>query len=214
MKMWVFRLPTGPGGDPNGGACDVNKLNASEIALGEKNSEVHCHTNYDNCLDFTLDELFTFGNLRQGWGIPTLDLRLPEDVWLVKYIIAAKKYWSVEVGCEAARGRRDILAHMLNMNKGDIIFLPKISKNGESKSHFTVATVYDPYFFEDRSQEDIKDFAHTIKVSSVKTFPYPIDDISDGIFGAPFMRAVEPVEEHYAHNVHSRLLGFINKHYQ
>jgi len=113
MKMWVFRLPTGPGGDPTGGACDRNKLNISEISLGEKNSENKSHTSYDNCLTFTVEELFKFGNLRQGWSIPTLDLRLPEDVWLVKYILAAKKYWNIEVGCEAARGRRDILAHML-----------------------------------------------------------------------------------------------------
>jgi hypothetical protein len=66
MKMWVFRIPTGPGGDPRGKACDPNELNASEMALGNLASSKKCILNYVGCLEFILKELFDFQNLRQG----------------------------------------------------------------------------------------------------------------------------------------------------
>ncbi len=213
MQMWVFRLPTGPGGDPSG-SCDPNEIDREELELNLENADQRCLTSYENCLDFAIQEVFKKGNLRQGWGIPTLDLRLPEEVWNIKYILAAKKYWGEDIGCDAAKGRRNILRHMLNMKKGDVIFLPTITKDGKSNSNFTVVTVVNSYFFEDRSQEEIKDFAHVIKVNRQRTFPYPIDDISDGFFGTPFRRAVSSVKEDYANDVHAKLLKFIAKHYQ
>ena len=214
MRMWVFRLPTDSGGDPIGRTCSPDELNASEMGVGAVNAEDYCEINYENSLEFVLKELFEKKNLRQGWGIPTLDLRLPEGVWIGKYILAAKKYWGSEAGCDSARGRRVIISRMLDMSSEDIIFLPKITNKGESKHNFTVVTVADNYFFEDRSQEDQKDFAHIIKVKKIQTFPYPISNIDNAIFGAPFMTAIDPVEEYYANNVHTRLRDFIASNYQ
>ncbi|TGO03354.1 hypothetical protein PN36_08060 [Candidatus Thiomargarita nelsonii] len=141
MRMWVFRVPTGPGGDPVGRACSPNELNPSEMGVGAVKSEEYCEINYDNSLEFVLRELFKKKNLRQGWCVPTLDLRLPEDVWIGKYILAAKKYWNSEIGCDSARGRRNIISRMLSMRPGDIIFLPQITDKGEYNHHFTVVTV-------------------------------------------------------------------------
>jgi hypothetical protein len=214
MKMWVFRVPTGAGGDPMGRVCAPNELNPSEMDAGAVNSEDYCEINYDNCLEFVLSELFQKGNLRQGWGIPTLDLRLPENVWVGKYILAAKKYWNSEVACDAARGRRDIISRMLSIRPEDIIFLPKVTKQGESKANFTVVTAAGNYFFEDRSQAEQKDFAHVIKVKKVRTYPYPTGQIGNAIFGAPFMTAIDPVEQYYANNVYERLAEFVDTTYR
>jgi hypothetical protein len=211
--MWVFRLPTKKGGDPVGRGCSPDELNASEMTVGIANSDQQCQVGYNNDLGFILDELFTYKNLRQGWGIPTLDLRLPEDVWIAKYILAAKKYWNEEIGCDSARGRRNIIGRMLSMRRNDIIFLPKISKEGVSSGTFSIATVQDQYFFEDRSQDQMKDFAHIIKVKNVKSYSYPNGNIDNAIFGAPFMSAVESVEPEYANNVHEKLLDFVKTNY-
>jgi hypothetical protein len=141
-------------------------------------------------------------------------LRLPENVWIAKYILAASKYWDNDIGCDAARGRRNILVHMLDMKQGDIIFLPKIGIKQVSDSRFSVATVSDGYFFEDRSQDnEFKDFAHIIKIKKVKTYPYPTNAISDAIFGAPFRHAIDPVEPYYKNNVYDRLSDFVQNEY-
>lgn len=211
MSIWVFRVPTGEGGDPKGRECRIGELNEAEMAVGAGKK---CAISYDGCCDFVLKELFDEGLLRQGWGIPTLDLRLPETVWVAKYIIAADNYWNASIGCDSARGRRNILVHMLDFEIGDVVFLPNVGHKIISDAYFTVATVAGKYFFEDRSQEPLyKDFAHAIKVENIKTFNYPTGDINDGIFGAPFMHAVDPVKPHYANDVYDRMKNFLSAHY-
>ena len=111
-------------------------------ALHTGNTGQQCHiTDYDGCVDFVLKDLVNNQRLRQGWGVPTIDLRLPEAVWIENYIIAYNRYWSEVTDCEHASGRRKILKVMTEMNEGDVIFLPNVNGPKRDEGFFSVCRV-------------------------------------------------------------------------
>jgi hypothetical protein len=194
MNLWVFRVNRGYGGGNPEAYCptdfDKNRM------IVELAKVVHTPVDYSNAIHFIVNELFQHGRLRQGWGVPGLDLRLPEHEWAENYIVACYKYWEEEATCIQATGRRLILAEMLDMQPGDIIFIPNIHSSGIDESYFTVGTVKDFYQFESRNSQPI-DFGHIIGVSRLKSYIFSNATLPRSVFGAPFMRAIDPIKPHW-----------------
>ena len=161
-----------------------------------------------------MDELFSHGRLRQGWGIPGLDLNQPDNLWVNNYIISAWQYWEERVICNDAMGRKNILNYMLDMLSDDIIFLPNVSSNSPDSRYFTVATVNKPYCFENRSNMPNtweKDFGHIIGVTSLRSYLFSANTLTRSLFSAPFMHAIDPVSHHYSS--HSIFMNFVTNQY-
>jgi len=197
--MWVFRVTRGWGGGTPDGVCPIGL--DSDIILSKIASITPTPLSYGDEVDFILNELFKYHRLRQGWGIPGLDLRLADNVWAENYIIGAWQYWSEHVTCSEGIGRKNILNHMLDMSLGDIIFIPNVSDKIIDSQFFTVATVDSLYDFEDRGNNPKdtweKDFGHIIGVNNLKVFDYSNKHLIRAIFGAPFMHAIDPILSHY-----------------
>jgi len=87
------------------------------------------------------------------------------------------------------------------MQEGDIIFLPKTPNN----NHFKVTTVDKEYEFDEDvnvSEDDFRndfrhDFRHLIKVVNTKTFQYSKSTLESGVFSAPFLHAIDPINPDY-----------------
>lgn len=197
MRIWVFRISNRDGGDPDT-TCPT-KLNNDALYTGQTGEK--CHLTYgDGALDFVLKDLADNQRLRQGWGIPTLDLRLPEDVWIENYIIASERYWGLTNSCEHACGRRRILKGMLEMNPGDVIYIPNVNKSVCDEGFFSVCRVKGKYFFEDRSylkNNWEKDFGHVIPIKNLLSYKYSDTTLPRSIFGAPYRHAIDESKAHY-----------------
>ncbi len=152
---------------------------------------------YTGAIDWITEELYQ-GRLRQGWGAPGLHLRLPTEEWVENFLINCCIFWGEKLGesnCEDAIGRMKILGNMLNMNIGDIVFVPKTPTN----DRFIVGTVSKPYHFDytERFGNDFRnDFRHIIELENLGESPnaaFPIP----GIFGAPYMHAIDWIDPKY-----------------
>ena len=197
MRMWVFRVPKAHGGDPDT-RCPV-ELNQDAIRTGVTGGSQHIAASPGG-LKFVLDEIFSHNRLRQGWGVPTLDLRLSENAWIENYIIASNRYWNEATSCENASGRRRILIGMIEMVPRDIIFLPSVGRTLIDDTCFSVCRVSNKYFFEDRSQHPNnweKDYAHVIPIEKIQTFQYTPGTLERSIFGAPYLHAIDEVQSHF-----------------
>ena len=190
--MWVFRIPKSHGGYPSD-TCPVD-LNIGRVRQA-RNTTPQTPILYDGDLNYVLNEL-EHGRLRQGWGVPDLDLNLIDRVWVENYLIACHRYWpSDRCDCSLAMGRKKILNHMTHMDIGDIIFIPKTDDE-----HFKVATVSERYRFDNTvaTPTDFRnDFRHLIEVDLLETYPYSVDTLQASVFGAPFMHAIDPIAPHY-----------------
>lgn len=206
MRMWVFRVPKADGGDPDS-ICPV-ELNQDALTTG-LTGHSHPITDYSDALDFVLNEIFDHDRLRQGWGVPTLDLRLSEQAWIENYIIASSRYWGEATSCENASGRRRILIRLVQMERRDVIFLPSVGRASLDDTCFSVCRVSNVYFFEDRSQHPNtweKDFAHVIPIEGLQTFEYGRETLERSIFGAPYLHAIDEVQ--YTFESHNKIQTF------
>lgn len=108
-------------------------------------------------VDFVQDELRR-GRLRQGWSPPGTSLlnadgsERSKEEWTQAYMSA----WDAS----PSPRRYAILCRMLNMNKGDLIFIPKAPRY----EYFTIAEVSRDYQFE--MAPDQEDFGHIIPVKN------------------------------------------------
>lgn len=201
MRIWVFRVAGPAGGNPSA-TCPIDFsaiMNQQALLVGHDGKQCVI-TDWNGCVDYVLQELVNHQRLRQGWGVPTLDLRLAEDIWIENYIIASKRYYNEDSGCEHATGRRSILKKMLEMNLGDVIFLPNVNGLERNEEYFSVCHVKGKYFFEDRSCLDNnwqKDFGHVIPISNLATYKYSGTTLSRSIFGAPYLRAIDEAQQSY-----------------
>ena len=206
MRIWVFRTAGAEGGDPD--TVCPNNLNADALHVG--NTGRTCHlTDYSGATDFVLKELVHDQRLRQGWGVPSLDLRLPEGAWIENYIVASNRYWNAVNGCEHASGRRRIIKVMLEMAPGDVIYIPNVNGETRDERQFSVCRVKGQYFFEDRSCLENnwqKDFGHVIPIQKLASYAYSSTTLSRSIFGAPYLHAIDEAKPHY--QSYSTLFGF------
>lgn len=110
------------------------------------------------------DELLK-GRLRQGWGFPGFDIRNGADSF-----IAAWEKAGLNDKISAQR-RYAILSALLNIKRGDIIVVPKLSLNQSSVGqYFSVVECIAEYSFEPLPQYD--DFGHILGVKTLGTFDY------------------------------------------
>ena len=110
-------------------------------------------------IDFVQDEL-KIGRLRQGWSPLGTSLRNADgsvrnkEEWTKAYQIAC--------GESPSSHRYAILSRLLDMNIGDLVFVPKAPAYGS----FTIAEVSGDYRFE--VALDYKDFGHIIPVKNLR----------------------------------------------
>jgi hypothetical protein len=152
---------------------------------------------YTGATNWIIEELYQ-GRLRQGWGTIGLDLRLPTPEWVENFLIDCCIFWGEKLGesnCEDAIGRKRILTDMLNMNIGDIVFVPRTPTD----DYFIVGTVSKQYQFDNTQQSAVdfrNDFRHVIELENLGKSPNSVFPVK-GIFGAPFMHAIEWIDPNY-----------------
>ena len=127
------------------------------------------------------DELIE-GRLRQGWGAPGLGFltqdgaRVEKEVWEQKY----REHWDEDPSPK----RFAILSRMLDLNRGDIVVVPKMPE----RNQLTVARVATGYRFE--QETPFNEFRHVVDLDpqSIRTFDYQADSDSYLVSGL-FARA-------------------------
>ncbi len=195
-RLWVFRTSkvNEYKGDPRSSCYNnisVKRVRDVIAAFDPINIDFSPSENWIN------DELY-HGRLRQGWGTPGLDVRLPEKEWIENFLIACYIYWEEDFGdskCPDAMGRKKILDRMLNINIGDIVFVPKTP----DADHFIVGTVSRTYYFDcaPYPTDDFRtDFRHIIELENLGYSPNSVFQVP-GIFGAPFRHAIDPIDPSY-----------------
>ena len=147
----------------------------------------------NNLMKNKLIEEFQNGRLRQGWGceddVFSLDLQYgvgsfrddtgiiqPTEKWVCDYM---HLYHSIQ---EEAIGRFRIVSRLLNMEDGDIVFVPNIPSN----DMFSVATVDGGYEFAQIEDFDFENnFGHIIHVKNIEKYHYGEDTILKKLWSFP-----------------------------
>ncbi|MDD4854594.1 MAG: hypothetical protein PHQ22_09980 [Sulfuricurvum sp.] len=219
MKILIFRISKGEPGGVVEASCPVH-FNKRRAELEDKlNAIVPDKIDYENngYKDYLDEQLWKCNKLRQGWGIPKLDLRGNEEEWIENYILGARKYWDIPLHifknddmCHDAAGRFKMFTETMNdVDLGDIVIIPTHSdKQHHDSKHFTIATVNGKYFFD--LNEKYNDFGHVLPIKNLKVVPY--DTLIKAIdFTGYYQRAVTEVKSHY--KLHQPLLDFLKKNY-
>ncbi len=119
------------------------------------------------------------GKLRQGWGIPELQLMENDrrvvglDVWKERYKNSSREHWNHNPEDHEAIKRYWILYPMVELKRGDVIVVPKVP----TYDAFAITTVTDGYEFDQRPSENrsgFDDYRHVIHIDSnfLKIFNY------------------------------------------
>lgn len=210
MRMWVFRHAGFEGGSPRGtydAEAAATWLDPMILRFFNEHQEVLDYSApvppHPGPAEFFFAELFERNTLRQGWGVPGLDVRRLHDTFIPNYVVAAWKYWGVEGPAEAARrhsrnrdrllssldpyfrrasGRYTILCRMNKMSVGGLVFVPKAMSDGGHGRGFTVARIAGPYHFEDREGQRrgtwAKDYGHLRPVKDLRSYEYSGDTLT------------------------------------
>lgn len=161
---------------------------------GSRWTTPHRRGGYQSPEEFFFAELFERETLRQGWGVPGLDVTRHRDSFIVEYVFACWKYWRVdgplEVACRRtgespmsrlaphfrrASGRFTILERMNRMNRNDVVFVPRTMREGHHDRGFTVVTIAGDYRFEREREHEhswLKDFGHQRPVKWARSYEY------------------------------------------
>jgi hypothetical protein len=234
MQLWVHRLSVSAGGDPAGSIPD-RSLDAHRVLREILKPSLNLVDERAGAREFLLKELFDHGRLRQGWGVPGLDLR--KMSFHDNFVIAMRRYWDsipeetlnslkarpsfddgelfgiLEAAYREAEGRYKILTRMQRMARGDIVFLPNIPEEG---IQFSIATISDAgYTFDERNGGPGAklcefDFGHRRNVSDVRSFKYSSATLPSSIFGSPYRHAIDRVSEKHE----PTFTAFVSAHYR
>jgi hypothetical protein len=217
MQTWVHRLSISKGGEPAAALPEREFEMFRALREIKRPAPAALPEGESEALAFLVSELLEHGRLRQGWGTPGLDLT--KLTFHDNFVIAMRKYWNsipestieelrardvwddgelfglLESCYQEAEGRYKILRRMLQMGRGDVVFVPNIPEHGKG---FVVARIADNYTFEDRSSIARTyawehDFGHSRKVRDVRVFQYGPGTLPAGIFGAPYKHAIDKV---------------------
>ncbi len=154
------------------------------------------------CREFEISELFNHQRLRQGWGVPELDLNLTRTEWVRK-----RFELGINDGISMRKAEDDytiMIPMRTEIRVQDTIFLPMVGNNQRSVNHFVVVTVAEAYRFENRGQYPKpswydyswdQDYGHIIPINGnlTRTFPYGLNTLEGGAFGAPFIKRLNRV---------------------
>jgi hypothetical protein len=221
--MWVFRLSLDSAGEPHSDMCFVNtdmdyiKDRVKELKEASKSPD-DVETK-DVTIELLTKDFIEKGKLRQGWGMSyndtNVDLNLKLDDWIANFVYLYSKLWDEKIDCSTACGRYNILKLMTDMERGDIIFVPRIP----DYNSFTVATVKKGYSFDpimdtldDAEKTPYGRHGHIVNVdkNTIKSFKYS-DTFKAKTFN-PYQRAVNEVKE--GHLNYEFLKGFSDTQYQ
>lgn len=219
MRIFVFRIAKGKPGGIVEASCPIDfekkKDELRKIVSNTKQGLIPYETN--GYKDYLNEELWQNNKLRQGWGIPGLDLRKGIDNWIENYLIGLRKYWNVSLEelqeyepCKEAAGRFDMFESTIgSVEKGDIIIIPTHSEdNYHDREKFTIATVSDNYYFD--LNEKYNDFGHVIPVSNQQSLFYN-NILKPTDFTGYYQRAVTEIKENY--KIYQTLLKVLNNNY-
>ncbi len=217
MSLYVFRIAKGhEGGEPTN-ECPISMKDAEleiQAKLKKINEDIIPYE-CNNYIDYLHKELWQCGKLRQGWGIEGLDLRIFEKdnkKWIENYILGAKKYWGVHITkdyCHVAMGRYNILKHMVNAQKDDIVFIPKHSfDNHHDESSFTVCKIIGDYYFDLDSKYN--DFGHVVIVKDIKSYKYSKSTLLPGDF-IGYRKALGKIKKDHKLYKDNRFKEFLKK---
>lgn len=187
--VWVFRRPGPDSGKPMSPISedqirDILPNIIRELGNGQQELIRYAKVagQYSTCEQFVFMELFERNMLRQGWGVPGLDLRRDRlTTWVPNFVVAGWKYWGdgrltelakearsssidprrkIDVYakaltplCSEANGRFGVLFNMVRMEKGHVVFIPRTDGHGDHWRSFSVATVSKSYCFEDMANQ-------------------------------------------------------------
>jgi hypothetical protein len=111
-----------------------------------------------------------------------------------------------------AKGRLTIISRMIQMRRGDVVFLPNVPHPGAT---FTVARIDDlQYTFDDRSPPAEPkafwevDYGHCRRVRDARQFRYGVATLPASIFGPPYLHAIDRVSTR-----EGDLRTFLDRHY-
>ncbi|MBF0430517.1 MAG: restriction endonuclease [Fibrobacteria bacterium] len=125
--------------------------------------------NYDDAHQWLMDELLKKGVLRQGWGHHGLELISNNGTGISKKVWA-ENYLSIWKDSEKEiNGRYKILSRMLDIQKDDLIVIPKTINNYT----LTICQAKEGYCFDFDSKETFwDDFRHTIQICNPRNYKY------------------------------------------
>lgn len=219
MKILIFRIAKGePGGTVNN-SCPINFKKRKESIEKKLHEIIPEKINYktNGYKDYLDKELWELNRLRQGWGIPGLDLRLGEEEWIENYILGCRQYWDIPLNkfkhdsiCHDAAGRFKMFNETIGkVDVGDIIIIPTHSNivHHDSKN-YTVATIDGKYYFD--LDKKYNDFAHVLPIKNLKVISYdslirPMD------FTGYYQRAVTELKQH--HKLYERINSMLKIQY-
>ena len=142
--------------------------------------------NYNEYFKDILKELI-LGNLRQGWGTFGMAINQPENM----FIDAWKSEWDTQLSDETMKSRYNNLKIMTEIQKGDIIVIPKISLNSDEVCRqFVISRCTETYRFE--VLKSMEDFGHIIQVENILSCRYDMDEAS-GEIAAKFRAYQSPL---------------------
>ncbi|MCD4677720.1 MAG: hypothetical protein K8S18_17240 [Desulfobacula sp.] len=220
-KIWVFRLSLKSGGEPQSDMCLIDTDRGYiEDKVKDLKKDLKSPEDVETkevTIELLIKEFTDKGKLRQGWGMSdnkaNVDLNLELDYWIANFIYLYSELWEDRVDCSKACGRYNILKLMKDMERGDIIFVPKIPND----DCFMVATVKKGYSFEPiiDTLEDGRPFGrhgHVIDVdkNTIRKFKYT-DTFRPKVFN-PYQKAVCEVKD--AHQNYQFLNDFIGTYYR
>lgn len=199
QKIFVFRISKGnEAGNPIGKCpLDYSEIKRTIKNLDESEIKPIDYENNDH-LDFIFNEFWKNKILRQGWGIENLDLNQTFKSWIENYMLSGKIFWNMNIDCNQAKGRWNILRRIPDIKKNDILLVPKTSsKRLNDYDRFVGCQVEEEYYFD--YPIDIQDFGHCLKIKNIQEFDYGKSTLERGDFGTPYLWAVTEVR-----NYHSR----------
>lgn len=210
-RIFVFRTARGQETGTPIGKCPLDYSDIKKKISEIKNEEINpIDYSKNGHMEFVQSELRQRNILRQGWGIKGLDLRLPIKKWIENYMYFGKIYWNGDISCNEAKGRRNILRRMLDMHKGDILLIPKTSKQSlNDYNSFTVCKVETEYVFD--YQSDYEDFGHCIGITELKDFRFDKNTLERSDFGSPYLWAITEVKS--SHSRFEKFIKFIDNEY-
>ena len=203
MNLFVSKLSIRKAGNPTGKILysrpcefydekyeDEDYLEDDEVEIFEEDGEEEEYEDDDDDIMGILIDEFRDGRLRQGWGWEydeySLDLQdgvgsfrdkngriQPTKKWVCDFMHLYDK------SQKKAVGRFRILSKLLDMENGDIVFVPNIP----SEDMFSVATVDGGYEF--ALMEEYDEFGHIIHVRDVKEYYYGDDTLPKKLWSFP-----------------------------
>ena len=152
------------------------------------------------------------GQLRQGWGCRGSSLTengnlRSKDDWITSFQVGAQEAWNQEFDESSAESRHRILLPMVEINKGDLIIVPKMPNN----QTFVLCQAAGSYSFDDQFPDTSRpDHGHVIPIEGAIEVGYKHNILAREISSAftGYQRAVNRVQ---SPNIRKAAISLLNQ---